>query len=79
MKGGYIFYYGWARGLNFVNGDEDDTIGFLLSFSDGDYRSENEYREMFKSQLREKNIKLDDPDKIIDMVIKKMDSKPWEW
>lgn len=79
MKGGYIFYYGWARGFDFVNGDEDDTIGFLLSFSMMDFDSEEEYREEFRRQLKEKNIEVDDVEKLIDKVIKKMDFKSWEW
>lgn len=79
MKGGYIFYYGWARGFDFVNGDEDDTIGFLLSFSMMDYNSEEEYREEFRRQLKERNIKVDDVEGLIDKVIKKMDFKSWEW
>lgn len=79
MKGGYIFYYGWARGFDFVNGDEDDTIGFLLSFSMMDYDSEEEYREEFRRQLKERNIKVDDVEGLIDKVIKKMDFKSWEW
>ena len=77
MKGGYIFYYGWARGFDFVNGNEDDTIGFLLSFCDMDYESEEQFRSEFRNQLKERNIKVDDVEKLIDKVIKKMDFVPW--
>ena len=61
MRGGYIFYDGWMRGLKFVNGNDDDTIRFLLAFADGDYPSEKVFREMFREQLKEQHIKLDDP------------------
>ncbi len=79
MKGGYIFYYGWARGFDFVNGDEDDTIGFLLSFSMMDFDSEEEFREEFRQRLKDRNIKVDDVEGLIDKVIAKMDFKSWEW
>lgn len=79
MKGGYIFYYGWARGFDFVNGDEDDTIGFLLSFSMMDFDSEEEFREEFRQRLKDRNIEVDDVEGLIDKVIAKMDFKSWEW
>ena len=79
MKGGYIFYDGWMRGLTFVNGNEDDTIGFLLPFVDGDYDTEELFREVFREQLEKKHVKVDDVEETIDKVIAKMDSKPWEY
>ena len=79
MRGGYIFYDGWMRGLKFVNGNDDDTIRFLLAFADGDYPSEKVFREMFREQLKEQHIKLDDVEGTIDRVIAKMDFKSWEY
>ena len=79
MRDGYIFYNRWMRGLKFVNGNDDDTIRFLLAFVDGDYPSEKEFRKMFREQLKEQHIKLDDVEGTIDRVIAKMDSKPWEY
>lgn len=67
------------RGLTFVNGDEDDTIRFLLSFVDGDYDTEKLFREVFREQLEIKKVHVDDVEGTIDQVINKMDSKPWEY
>ena len=78
MKGGYIFYDGWMRGLNFVNGNEDDTIRFLIAFVDGDYYSEKVFREMFREEVKRQNVKINDIEGSIDKVIEKMDVKPWE-
>ena len=79
MRDGYIFYSRWMRGLKFVNGNDDDTIRFLLAFADGDSPSEKVFREMFREQLKEQHIKLDDVEGTIDKVIAKMDVKPWEY
>ena len=79
MRDGYIFYNRWMRGLKFVNGNEDDTKWFLLAFVYGDYPSEKEFRKMFREQLKEQHIKLDDVEGTIDKVIAKMDVKPWEY
>ena len=42
-----------------------------------DYESEEQFRSEFRNQLKERNIKVDDVEKLIDKVIKKMDFVPW--
>ena len=82
--GGFIFYNGWARKVAekypFVNNNVDDTIGFLISFAYYDYETVDEYKDEFRKNLREKNIKLTmiSEDELIDLCAKKIDFKPWE-
>lgn len=76
-KGGYIFYYGWARKFNFVNGNVDDTIKFLLDITGYDWIDEPEFRSEFKKKLQEQGVSVPDEDALIDEVEKQVDFKPW--
>lgn len=77
-RDGYIFYYGWARKFNFINGNVDDTIKFLLNITGCDWIDEFEFRNEFKSRLRTQGISIIDEDELIDEVEKQMDFKSWE-
>lgn len=83
--GGYIFYHGWAREVAtkypFVNNNIDDTIKFLIAFECYDYDTVDEYKEEFRDRLKSQNIKLTmiDEDELIDLCIKKIDFKAWEF
>lgn len=86
MEEGYVFYYGWARKIAeehpFVNRDVNDTIGFLISFDDWGYRSEEEYKKEFRQQLEKQKIKISgkiDVKKLIDLCAQSLNSKCLEF